>query len=308
MSTWATCAARPAIWLVSGQYLANPVRQAGPRPAARQVWGNRMKSMKLYSDVHRIYNNLAALGIGPEDPLSTDQLLPFDQYHYEGTHAVDLAMQSLGLAPNESLLDIGSGIGGPARYVAQRFGLRVTALELQPDLDAVARDLTRRCGLAALLQHESGDILDGTARGPYDGIISLLCMLHIPDKPRLFAACRAALRPGRAMYIEDFAAARPLSPSEAESLAVKVQATALPPPDEYRDHLRTAGFAEVTLTDVTEDWRRFSAGRLAAWRDQKAEHHRIHGAAIVEGLEDFYRSVDDLWQGGALVGLRVLAR
>ena len=41
-----------------------------------------MKSMKLYSDVHRIYNNLVALGIGPQDGLSVAALTPFDQYHF----------------------------------------------------------------------------------------------------------------------------------------------------------------------------------------------------------------------------------
>ena len=173
-----------------------------------------MKSMKLYSDVRRIHNDLAALGIGPQDRLSVAQLTPFDQYHYDGTHAVDLALDRLGLTAGARLLDIGSGIGGPARYVADRTGVHVTALELQADLDAVARDLTARCGLAPRVTHVCGDILDGGPRGPFDGIISLLCMLHIPDKARLFAACRAALKPGGAMYIEDFARARTLSAAE----------------------------------------------------------------------------------------------
>ncbi len=267
-----------------------------------------MKSMRLYSDVHRIYNNLAALGIGPHDRLGVADLTPFDQYHYDGTHAVDLALRRLGLQAGESLLDIGSGIGGPARHIADRLGVTVTALELQADLDAVARDLTRRCGLTGRVRHLCGDILDGEARGPFDGIISLLCMLHIPDKPQLFAACRAALKPGRAMYIEDFARARALTPAETHSLAVKVQSRDLPTPAEYRALLQAAGFAHVEISDVTSDWQQVSANRV---RNARAEHEAniaLHGPEIVAGLEDFYSAVDDLWQGGALTGLRVLAR
>lgn len=266
-----------------------------------------MKSMKLYSDVHRIYNNLAALGIPPDAPLAVEDLTPFDQYHYEGTEAVDLALSHLALAPGESLLDIGSGIGGPARYAAQRAQARVTALELQPDLSAVAADLTARCGLSPRVTHEAGDILDGTERGPFDGIVSLLCMLHIPDKPRLFAACRKALKPGRSMYIEDFALARPLTATEAETLATKVQCRDLPTPAEYRAHLQTAGFPHTTLTDVTPDWRAFSASRVQAFTAARAANEAIHGPAIVADLLDFYRSVDDLWQSGALTGLRIHA-
>ena len=267
-----------------------------------------MKSMKLYADVHRIYNNLAALGLSRTDNLSVAHLTPFDQYHYDGTDAVDLALAGLGLTAGSQLLDIGSGIGGPARYVADRLGARVTALEMQPDLDLVARDLTARCGLSALVTHECGDILDGRPRGPFDGIISLLCMLHISDKARLFAACRQALKPGKAMHIEDFARARTLTVAEAELLAVKVQCPALPTPDEYRDHLAGAGFAEIGITDVTWQWRKVSAARLRTARDARDANLAIHGAAIVAGLEDFYAAVDDLWQGGALTGLRILAR
>lgn len=267
-----------------------------------------MKSMKLYSDVHRIYNNLSALGIGPEDALSAADLSPFDQYHYHGTEAVDLASGRLGARAGMRLLDIGSGIGGPARHIASTTGAEVTALELQADLDAVARDLTRRCGLEGLVTHLCGDILDCGPRDTFDGIVSMLCMLHIPDKARLFATCRAALVPGGAMVIEDFARARPLSAAETESLAIKVQARDLPSPDEYRAHLAGAGFAGVEIDDVTEDWREFSAARVRAAREVRAASVALHGEEIVTGLEDFYGAVDALWQGGALRGLRITAR
>ena len=267
-----------------------------------------MKAMKLYSDVHRIYNNLAALGIAPDQKLRVDQLTPFDQYHYDGTDAVDLALKVFDLRPAARILDIGSGIGGPARYIAARTGAHVTALEIQPDLDAVACDLTERCGLSAQVWHLCADILDGSPAEPFDAIISMLCMMHVPDKPRLFAACRAALKPGAAMYIEDFGKARILTDAETQTLAVKVQTTDLPTPAEYRDHLAAAGFGDVSFTDVSAEWRMVSANRVAVARAGRARNIEIHGTAIVDGLEDFYQSVDDLWSSGALAGLRIVAR
>lgn len=267
-----------------------------------------MKAMKLYSDVQRIYNNLAAMGIAPDDRLSVAQLTPFDQYHYGGTAAVDLALEGLALKAGARVLDIGSGLGGPARYIADKAGVHVTALELQADLDAVARDLTARCGLGGLVTHDCGDILEDSLRGSFDGILSMLCMLHIPDKVRLFAACRAALKPGQAMYIEDFTRARSLSAAETDSLAVKMQSVDLPSPEEYRAHLAGAGFADITMTDVTVEWREVSARRVRAARDGRAANVAVHGEDIVAGLEDFYHAVDALWQGGALAGLRILAR
>ena len=54
-----------------------------------------MKAMKLYTNVQRIHNELAALGIGPDAALRVDQLTTFDQYHYFGTDAVDEALEVL---------------------------------------------------------------------------------------------------------------------------------------------------------------------------------------------------------------------
>jgi len=267
-----------------------------------------MKSMKLYSDVHRIYNELAVLGIAPGQDLRVDQLTPFDQFHYNGTDAVDAALNVLNLKPGSRILDVGSGIGGPARYIAAKTGAHVTALELQPDLNEVAGDLTRRCGLSSRVSHVCGNILDGGMERGYDAIISLLCFLHIPDKARLFAACRAALKPGVAMYIEDFGKSRELSAEEAQALSVKVQCAALPWPADYRAHLLSAGFSTVKLDDVSVEWRDATARRYADFRKARARNMEVHGAGIVDGLDDFYGSVARLWQDGAVAGLKIVAR
>ncbi|MGH6875385.1 MAG: SAM-dependent methyltransferase, partial [Aestuariivirgaceae bacterium] len=105
--------------------------------------------MKLYDQVERINNELAALGLGADAALNVEDLTAFDQYHYLGTSAVDQAIEALGIVATSRVLEIGSGIGGPARYVAQRTGAHVFALELQPDLHQTAESLTRRCGLLA---------------------------------------------------------------------------------------------------------------------------------------------------------------
>src|ERR1043165_216888 len=128
-----------------------------------------MKSMKLYDRVERIHNELAVIDGGSGGPLTVEQLTPFDQYHYLGTDAVDAAIAAPGLTPQMRVLDIGSGIGGPARYIAARSGAHVTALELQPDLDAVATELTARCGLGSLVEHRCGNILDGMGE-TYDAV------------------------------------------------------------------------------------------------------------------------------------------
>ena len=266
-----------------------------------------MKAMKLYDRVERIRNELAIIAADSGTPLTVEQLTPFDQYHYFGTEAVDEAIVALGLSPGMRVLDIGSGIGGPARYLAARSGAHVTALELQPDLDSLAADLTRRCGLAHLVEHRCGNILDGDGE-TYDAVVSFLCFLHIADRGRLLAACRAALTMGGGMYIEDFAKRREPTGDEAAALEVKVQCPALPSPAEYEAQLRAAGFDDIHLEDVTSPWSAFTASRLAEFRASRARNVDLHGVEIVDGLDDFYATVARLFETGVITGLKILAR
>jgi cyclopropane fatty-acyl-phospholipid synthase-like methyltransferase len=269
--------------------------------------GAPVKAMKLYDRVERIHNELDALDIAAGAPLTVELLTPFDQYHYFGTDAVDEAIAALGLKAGMRVLDVGSGIGGPARYIAATSGAQVTALELQPDLDALAADLTKRCGLAGLVEHRCGDILDGLGE-TYDAVVSFLCFLHIADRGRLLAACRAALEVGGGMYIEDFAQRRSPTAAEAADLEIKVQCPPLPSPIEYHAQLAAAGFADIHVEDVSTQWGAFTASRLQGFRDSRERNISVHGVDIVEGLDDFYATVARLFETGAIGGLKILAR
>ena len=266
-----------------------------------------MKAMKLYDQVERIHNELALIEIGVAAPLTVEQLTPFDQYHYLGTEAVDEAIVALRLGPGMRVLDIGSGIGGPARYIAAASGAHVTALELQPDLDSLAADLTERCGLGQLVEHRCGDILDGVGE-TYDGIVSFLCFLHIADRERLLTACRAALAVGGGMYIEDYGKLRQPTEDEAAALQVKVQCPVLPSLAAYEDQLRAAGFVDIQIQDVTSQWSAFTAARLVDFRAAQFRNVSVHGRDIVAGLDDFYATVAGLFETGVIAGLKILAR
>jgi SAM-dependent methyltransferase len=142
----------------------------------------------------------------------------------------------------------------------------------------------------------------------YDAIISFLCFLHIPDRVKLFAACRAALKQGGVMYIEDFAKSRPHSTDEAEALKVKVQCPVIPSRPDYEAQLGNADFQDVMMEDVTESWKDFTASRLAMFRNARPRNINVHGQEIVDGLDDFYGAVAQLFQAGAITGLKIIAR
>lgn len=268
-----------------------------------------IKTMQLYRKVERIHNELRARGIKDDEALRVEDLVTLDQYHYHGTVAVDAAISALAVGPDNHVLDVGAGIGGPARYMAFKTGCRVTALELQSDLDRTARGLTERCGLAGRVAHLCGDVLSGMMDGAgFDALVSMLVFLHIPDRVALFSRCHDALGPGGALFVEDYYQRGPLSDAERRALAEKVYCRYLPDFATYEAQLREAGFTAIELKDQTVSWAGFVAGRLAGFRDDRDRLIAVHGRDLVDALDDFYGTVDGLFAGGNLGGVRIVAR
>lgn len=268
-----------------------------------------MKSMKLYDQVGRIHSELLALGIDGESPLAVEDLTPFDQYHYHGTAAVDAAIAALGLEPASRVLEVGSGIGGPARYMADSAGCSVTALELQDDLHRTAEGLTDRCKLRGQVHHLLGDMLEGPCAGAdFDALVSFLVFLHIPDRARLFDVCFASLRPGGAIFIEDLTKLKEPSPAQWAGLQEKVFCSYLPTADDYRAHLEGAGFTEISVEDMGSSWHGFTIERDRGFVADRDRHLSVHGQDITEGLGGFYRIMAELYADGVLGGLRIRAR
>jgi len=270
---------------------------------------DELKSMPLYRDVDRVYKELAALGLNNDDRLCVADLAAFDQYHYHGTDAVDVAIDTLSIGPTDRVLEIGSGIGGPSRYIADNTGAKVIALELQPDLNDLAKDLTRRCGLSDRIEHVCADVLDylpGITQ--FDAIVSWLAFFHIEQRDQLLSRCMEWLKPNGSLSVEDLYARGKLTPVEQDDLAITLYARYLPDRDTYESDFRIAGFSDLVIDDMSEDWRQFTHTRYVEFCRDRKRYETIHGTVIVDGLDSFYATVDRLFSGGNLGGIRIVGR
>ena len=267
-----------------------------------------IETMPLYTHVDRIARGLASRGIGPDDAIPPETLFAFDQWHYHGTDAVRDAALFLGLGPTSCVLDIGSGVGGPARFLAYTMGCQVTALELRPELHQVGIDLTRRCGLEDRVTHLCGDALvHPLPTGSFDAVVSFLAVLHMADRPALMNRVVDVLCSDGRCYIEDLCQRAAFAARDLEDLREVVHGVTVTGIDDYAGDLRRAGLVQVVATDLTDDWSPYAALRLKAWRDDHAAYAAVHGEGAWAAQELFYTVIDRLYRSGSLGGVRLTA-
>jgi SAM-dependent methyltransferase len=149
---------------------------------------------------------LAALREAGKDPdrLDLDDLAPVDEFHHAGRAATATFALRLNLRPGMHLLDIGSGIGGPARYFARHHGCRVTGIDLTEEFIAVARALTSRLRMEGQVSFEQGSALSMPFPASTFDVATLLHVgMNIAKKAQLFAEVRRVLKPGGIFGIYD---------------------------------------------------------------------------------------------------------
>jgi cyclopropane fatty-acyl-phospholipid synthase-like methyltransferase len=268
-----------------------------------------LKSMPLYRGVNRIYAELAAAGLDIDETLNASDLAAFDQYHYHGTDAVDIAIASLDIQSDDCVLEIGSGIGGPARHIASITGTKVVALELQPDLDETATDLTHRCGLSEKIEHICADVLEySPGDRQFDAIVSWLAFFHIEQRQELLTRCKSWLKPTGSLFVEDLFARGDFTPDEEDDLGLILFSRYLPTREIYEADFQDAGFSAIQTKDMSDDWRLFTHERYETFCRNRKRLEDVHDNEIVAGLDSFYGSVARLFRGGHLGGIRLFAK
>jgi cyclopropane fatty-acyl-phospholipid synthase-like methyltransferase len=235
-----------------------------------------------------------------------------DQYHYLGLEANDEVIRILGLDDSMKVLDVGCGIGGPARYIAWKSGAHLTGVDIQGQLVDAGNQVSKLVGLDRKVTLISGDATQEGIVGDseYDAFISLLVILHIADRKALFRSLSKSLKPGGAFLIEDMVHVGSVAFSDEEDRIAKdvIGSPYLPSIDEYRTHLEDAGFVDIEFETLTPVWVKWCIARSKQYDESKDEQIRLNGEKVYNQRSKFYADVKNLFLGGKLGGVRITGR
>ncbi len=243
----------------------------------------------------------AILGALAKSGKDLDRLVPrdfsgADEFHFGWRPATIAFAKALGFQRGQSVLDVGAGVGGPARHFAEEHGIRVTGIDLSADYVEAANILTQRCGLAALVSFQAASALAMPFEAEtFDGAYTIHAAMNIADKARLFAETRRVLKPGAPfgvydiMQVADGALPYPMPwAATKETSFVETSAT-------YRALLQAAGFAIVSETDRGD----MTRALVLQMREKTAKEgppllslHTLMGPATSERLGNAIKTVE----------------
>lgn len=255
----------------------------------------------------QILTKLAERGVDL-DHLTEDILQEHDQDHFGGLAAVDELAAAAGIDSSCRVLDVCSGVGGPARYLAHRYRCRVTGLDLTESRHRAAIRLTRLVGLS----HEVGFRLGNALAMPFeaagfDVVIGQEAWAHVPDKPRLIAECARVVRPGGRIAFTDIVRGQGLSAGEEDRLRREMTFLELASADGYARLLEAAGCRVVQRRDLGPAWTEILRQRLEMYRGLEATTVERFGAEHFRRWDEAYAFFVGLYGTGRLGGVRIVA-
>jgi cyclopropane fatty-acyl-phospholipid synthase-like methyltransferase len=219
-----------------------------------------------------------------------------------------------GLRPGDSVLDIGCGIGGPARTLVRDFGATVYSISTEPSMLDSARRLNQADPrFTDAIDLEEHDCQEPYARSGFDLAWSMNMIYHVPDKEALLRCAREALRPGGRIMIEDWMLTPVATREDRIELEHHFGSAAHARVDDLVAKLLSARFDLTAVADLGHVGRTHMAKHFASqmndyFRPQLvADHGEEHGSSMAEEFVEAISATIRMYGERRMTYLRVLA-
>lgn len=141
-----------------------------------------------------------------KDNFTYQDFADFDTLHPAGHYGVERLVEEIPLGPHLELLDVGSGLGGPSRFLNERTGVRVYGVDIIEHFVELSNQLSGLMQKQQILEYHHGDILNEGILPPnrFDAAYSIATILVYIADPSCFVNIFQSLKPGAWLYLEDY--------------------------------------------------------------------------------------------------------
>jgi SAM-dependent methyltransferase len=244
-----------------------------------------------------ILSTLAAAG-KDTTALTPEDLAPVDEFHIRGRQATMELAQRLELQKGMRVLDVGSGLGGAARFLALEYGCQVTGLDLTEEYSQAAQLLANRLGLDSRVKYRTGNALEMPFENrSFDVVWTQHASMNIADKDKLYSEVRRVLRPGGVFAMYDVLAGLgglvhfPVPWGRDPSISFLI------PPARLRTLLESKGLQVESWRDTSQAGLAWFTAMAARARqpdaDQKIGLHILLGSEFRTMAENMVRNLSE---------------
>lgn len=218
--------------------------------------------------------------------LTREDIATFDEFHIKGRDATRELAHLADFSPGSRVLDVGSGVGGPARTIATEFDCHVTGIDLVQEYCRVAEMLTKRVGLSDRVSVHHGNALDLSFDDDTFDVVWLQHVgMNIDDKDRLFEELYRVLRPNGRLALHEICAGPGGPPHFPVPWADDPSISFLVTAEEMARLLTDTGFSELTRADTTDESLEWFQGKLETMAARPADAPPPLGLNLLMGPE-----------------------
>ena len=245
---------------------------------------------------------------GHLDDLRPDDLFPHDQDHYGGLAATDELARGAQIANGSRVADFCAGLGGTVRYLAHKYGAKVTGIELTPSRASGAQELIKRVGLQERAQVVEGNVMNvPLADATMDAVVSQESFCHVPDPAKALSEAFRILRKDGRLAFTDWIANEPLSTDDSQLMWDGMSIQPLRSIPDYRKLVEGAGFKINSVTDLTGEWGPILKERLAMYQRLREEARQAGTPMGHDAFHKSYIRFVELIQQRKMGGVRIVA-
>lgn len=223
---------------------------------------------------------LRSKGIAPEQA-TADDLHALDMLHMGGLAATDTLAEMAALRPGQQVLDVGAGVGGPARRMARKYGAKVWGVELSASVYQTAVALTELVGLKDQAQFKQASALAlPFPDGAFDVVVMQHVAMQIAEKAQLFGECVRVTNGHGVLALHEIFAGEGGPPLFPLAWAMQPTMSSLETLDECTARLAHLGLEAGNFVDRTAEGQQYHMANMKAMEEALSQQEGTQGRSI----------------------------